>query len=171
MIEFRLTEPQYIKMVRSVMRGRIFLSALAIYGVAWIVAWILFIVGECDAWSEIGSMGVLLLVAVPVAGLLTSIRFMARATRRARFEFKISSSDGYNLDIRCQLENGIFKYHFVPKDVLVELDLTSKLKVIRFNNFFIVQKNKSTAYYIPLNSETEELYYEICEQRSALQNK
>lgn len=172
MIEFQLTNFQYIKMMRAVMRRRLFINVPIIYGSLWIVGWILFAISGGDAWSDIGAMGVLLIAILPIAALFWSIWLARYAKRDAEAKFNaIYSLDGYYLDVKCKLEDGQVLYHNVSRDKLYTIDLKKVKKIVKFKDFFALELNKNTVFFVPLNTETENLYNDICNQRSALKNK
>lgn len=170
MIEFQITDLQYIKMMRAIVRRRLLIIAPAIYGALWIVGWILFAIAEGDAWSDIGSFAVLLLVSIPFAALFTSIFLLRATTASAEKKFQTLSKDGRNLNIECQLGDGQLEYRNVSQDNLVLIDLKTVKRVIKFKNFFLLEISKRIGYIISLNTETEILYFKICEQRAALKN-
>lgn len=170
MIEFQLTNSQYVNMMRAIMRRRLLIAVPAVFGLLWIVGWILFAIAEGDAWSALGSFAVLLLVGAPIAALSSSIRMSIFQKRFAKKMFLNMSSDGERLDIQCQLEDGQLKYYNVSRNNLYEIDLKQVKRVNKFKDFFMLEMGKRIGYLIPFNSETESLYNQIREQRSALKN-
>ena len=161
-----------MKMARAIMRRRLFIIVPTIYGVLWIIGWILFAIAEGDVWAETGQFGVLLIAAVPVAALSTSIRMAICAKCNAKKTFKSLSPDGVHFDVQCQLEDGQLNYHNISKNKLYKVDLNTVKKVSKFKDFFVLElkQGKNIGYFIPLNSETENLYEQICAQCSALKN-
>lgn len=164
MIEFQLTENEYVNTMRALMRRRLLIATPAIFGSLWIVSWILFAIAEGDAWSGLGTVAILLLVGSPLTALVTSIRMMAIAKSIAKKTFQTMSFDGIYLYIQCQLEDGQLKYYNASRDKMYEIDLKNVKKVSKFKDFFVVELSKSIGYVFPLKLETELLYHRICEQ-------
>ncbi len=168
MIEFQLTQSQYINMMRTMMRRRLLIAVPAIYGSMWIVGWILFAIAEGDAWSDLGAFAILLLVFVPLVALSMSIRMILVEKKVAIKTFMEMSFDGVYLYIQCQLEEGQLNYYNASRDKLYEIDLKKVKKVSKFKDFFVLELSKRLGYVVPLNSDTENLYNQICEQRSTI---
>ena len=161
MIEFQITKTQYLNMARAATRRRFLIATATIWGPMWIVAWILFAIAEGDAWSDIGSLGVLLLVGLPLTLLFTWIYMASYSKTFAQKMFQALSSDGDHFDIQCQLEDGQLKYYNITRNKLYEIDLKTVKRIRKYKDFFTVELGKRIGYYIPLNSETENLYHSL----------
>ena len=171
MVRFQLKRSQYKQMVTTVMRRCLLIWGGILYGALWLVGLILFGVGNWDAWTDAGAIGVFIMVCAPFAGLLTALILMGQARRKADRDFGHYSWNEVDLSVECQLQDGKVSYHILTQNIPYTVDLRSVSRIGKYKNFFTLEIARKSTYPIPFNSETESLYHEICEQFRALKRK